>query len=130
MGFVSYSLSSSNTNLDNLIYPFMSNQEQNSIVYKSIHPHLTSLLAPYITFRNDLSDLSTINKYTRLTRIMPIMKKSHDDMKNDELFFGLLKDQFVLFYALTNVAIEAFKSARNNYCAKVYSTSKEDNETS
>ena len=108
----------------------MSNQEHNSVVYKSIQLHLIFLLAPYITFRNDLSDLSTINRCTRLIRIMPIMKKSHDDMKNDELFFGLLKDQFVLFYALTNVAIEAFKSARNNYCAKVYSTSKEDNETS
>ena len=58
------------------------------------------------------------------------MKKLHDDIKNDELFFGLLKDQFVLFYALTNVAIEAFKSARNNYYAKVYSTSEKDNWTS
>ena len=54
----------------------------------------------------------------------------HDPRKNDELFFSLLKDQFVLFYALTNVAIEAYKSACNNYHAKVTPASKKDKGTS
>ena len=61
---------------------------------------------------------------------MPIIKKMHDPRKNDELFFSLLKDQFVLFYALTNVAIEAYKSACNNYHAKVTPASKKDKGTS
>ena len=53
------------------------------------------------------------------------MKRKRSDTKDDEFFFGLLKDQFVFFYALTNVAIEAYKSARENYATKVCLDSRE-----
>ena len=43
------------------------------------------------------------------------MKKAPDETKNDELFSNHLKDQFVFFYALTNVAIQAYKYASKNY---------------
>ena len=42
-----------------------------------------------------------------------------NDTRDSEYFLSLLKDQFVVFYALTNVAIEAYKTARKNYFAKV-----------
>ena len=47
------------------------------------------------------------------------MKQRISETKDDEFCFDLLLDQFVFFYALTNVAIEAYKSARENYSAKV-----------
>ena len=49
------------------------------------------------------------------------MKQKCDKTKDDEFFLDLLIDQFVLFYALTNVAIASYKSARKNYYAKGYS---------
>ena len=48
------------------------------------------------------------------------MKQKCDKTKDDEFFLDLLIDQFVLFYALTNVAIASYKSARKNYYAKGY----------
>ena len=48
------------------------------------------------------------------------MKETHNNTKDSEYFLGLLKDQFVVFYALTNVAIASYKSARKNYYAKGY----------
>lgn len=38
-------------------------------------------------------------------------EKRHD-ANQDELFFDQLKDQFAFFYALTMVAIDAYKQAR------------------
>ena len=54
------------------------------------------------------------------------MKQKSSETEDDEFFFDLLKDQFVFFYALTNVAIEAYKSARKNYYAKVCFDSKRE----
>ena len=48
------------------------------------------------------------------------MKQKCDKTKDDEFFLDLLMDQFVFFYALTNVAIASYKSARKNYYAKEY----------
>ena len=53
------------------------------------------------------------------------MKQKSSETEDDEFFFDLLKDQFVFFYALTNVAIEAYKSARENYSTKVCLDSRE-----
>ena len=47
------------------------------------------------------------------------MKQKCDKTKDDEFFLDLLMDQFVFFYALTNVTIASYKSARKNYYAKV-----------
>ena len=55
------------------------------------------------------------------------MKQKRSETKDDEFFFDLLKDQFVFFYALTNVAIEAYKSARESYSAKVCLDSRKKN---
>jgi hypothetical protein len=46
------------------------------------------------------------------------MKQKCAKTKDNEFFLDLLMDQFVLFYALTNVAIASYKSARKNYYAK------------
>ena len=48
-----------------------------------------------------------------------VMKKKSNVTKNSEFFLDLLKDQFVFFYALTNVAIEVYKKARKDYYSKV-----------
>ncbi len=56
----------------------------------------------------------------------PIVGQKRNETNDDEFFFELLKDQFVFFYALTNVAIEAYKSARKNYYAKVCFDSKRE----
>ena len=48
------------------------------------------------------------------------MKQKCAKTKDNEFFLDLLIDQFVLFYALTNVAIAFYKSARKNYHAKGY----------
>ena len=58
------------------------------------------------------------------------MKQKRNNKENDEFFFDLLKDQFVFFYALTNVAIEAYKSARKSYHAKVCLDSKKEKQVS
>ena len=57
-----------------------------------------------------------------------IMKKTQNDTMDNEYFLGLLKDQFVFFYALTNVTIEAYKTARKNYFAKVCMNSSKEKE--
>lgn len=42
--------------------------------------------------------------------------KQHDN--DDELFFDQLKDQFVVFYALTIAAMEAYKQLRKRAQSK------------
>ena len=59
-----------------------------------------------------------------------IMRATQNDIKDSEHFLGLLKDQFVVFYALTNVTIEAYKTARKNYSAKVCLNSSRKKEVS
>ena len=66
--------------------------------------------------------------YLEVMNMKFIMKKTRKDTKDSEHFLGLLKDQFVVFYALTNVAIEAYKTARKNYFAKVCLNSNNDKE--
>ena len=58
------------------------------------------------------------------------MKHKSSETEDDKFFFDLLKDQFVFFYALTNVAIEAYKSARENYSTKVCLDSREKKQVS
>ncbi len=56
------------------------------------------------------------------------MKQRRNHSKDSEIFLDLLKDQFVVFYALTNVAIETYKTARKNYYVKAYSSSVKEKE--
>ena len=56
------------------------------------------------------------------------MKQKRNVTKNSEFFLDLLKDQFVFFYALTNVAIEVYKKARKDYYAKVCLNSNKERE--
>ena len=56
------------------------------------------------------------------------MKRKRNDTEDSEFFLDLLKDQFVFFYALTNVIIDAYKQARKNYNAKEYMNSSKEKE--
>lgn len=56
------------------------------------------------------------------------MKRTRNDTEDSEFFLDLLKDQFVFFYALTNVIIEAYKKARKNYNAEECMNSSKEKE--
>ena len=56
------------------------------------------------------------------------MRQKQNGTKDSEFVLELLKDQFVFFYALTNAAIEAYKTARKNYFAKVCLNSSKEKE--
>ncbi len=56
------------------------------------------------------------------------MRQKQNGTKDSEFVLELLKDQFVFFYALTNAAIEAYKTARKNYFEKVCLNSSKEKE--
>lgn len=52
------------------------------------------------------------------------MTGQKDNQEQDDLFIEHLKDQFVLFYALTVTAIETYKYAREHYQKQAAKTDK------
>ena len=57
------------------------------------------------------------------------MSQGQETQQEDELFFDQLKDQFVLFYALTVTAMDIYKTARKDYQARASHNDSPQNKT-